>query len=76
MTMTDQIAASLIKSNLEGYKVKKLRETPTVFLFTCDAEDKDVFPSKLVAAVSKKTSKIGLSNKSYEEAIKMAVNSK
>lgn len=72
--MNEQKAIALVKSKFgNGYQVKKIRETPTVYLFMCETADKSLMPDKLVAAVNKTTSRIGFSNKSYDEAIRGAM---
>lgn len=71
--MIENAAINLVKRELHGYRVKKLQETPQVFLFMCEAPDSNTIPSKIVVAVNKKTSAIGSSIKSIDEAIDQAL---
>lgn len=70
--MTEKDAISLVKNSLRGYGVKKIKETPMVFLFMCESPDPEDVPSKIAVAVNKKTSKIGSSIKSFDDAINSA----
>lgn len=67
--MTEQEAIKLIKSKIIGYRVHKLKETANLFVFMCEALDPDTIPSKLVAAINRKTGKSAVSMRSQEEAI-------
>ena len=67
--MTEAEAINLIKPKLAGYKFRKQKETANLFTFMCEALDPDVIPSKLVAAVNRKTGKSAVSMRSQEEAI-------
>lgn len=71
--MIEKDAINLVKGKLRGYKVNKIKETPSVFLFMCESFDPEDIPSKIAVAVNKKTSKIGSSIKSYEDAIDSAM---
>lgn len=71
--MIENAAINLVKRELRGYRIRKLRETPQVFLFMCEAPDPNMIPSKIVVAVNKKTSAMGSSIKSIDEAIDQAL---
>ena len=71
--MIENAAINLVKRELRGYRIRKLRETPQVFLFMCKAPDPNMIPSKIVVAVNKKTSAMGSSIKSIDEAIDQAL---
>ena len=58
----------LVKEKLKDYKAKKVEETSDAFIFMCEAPDPEMIPSKLAVAVNKKTSRIGTSMSSYDEA--------
>lgn len=70
--MNEIDAMNLVRGKLEGYRVKKVKETPEVYLYMCEYPDPEYVPSKLAVAVNKKNSKIGSSLYSYEEAIRFA----
>ena len=67
--MNEQQALMLIKEQLNDYKAKKVDETSDVFVFMCEAPDPEMIPSKIAVAVNKKTSHLGTSMNSYDEAI-------
>lgn len=71
--MTEKDAIALVKRELRGYKVRKIKETPQVFLFMCESPDPEDIPYKIAVAVNKRTSKFGSSIKSYEEAIQQSL---
>lgn len=71
--MIEKDAINLVRSELHNYRVKKIKETPMVFLFMCESPNPEAIPSKIAIAVNKKTSKIGSSIKSYEDAIDSAM---
>ena len=71
--MTERDAVAAVNKKFKGYKVNKVRETPLVYVFLCENPDKEIIPSKLAAAVSKKTGKIGMSITGYDEAIRQAI---
>lgn len=62
-------AISIVKNKFKGYGVKKVKETAKVFLFICEAPDRESIPSKMAVAVNKNSGKIGMSITSYDEAI-------
>ena len=66
--MNEQQALMLVKEKLKDYKAKKVEETSDAFIFMCEAPDPEMIPSKLAVAVNKKTSRIGTSMSSYDEA--------
>lgn len=70
--MNEIDAMNLVREKLKGYRVKKVKETPEVYLYMCEYPDPEYVPSKLAVAVNKKNSKIGSSLYSYEEAIRFA----
>lgn len=70
--MNEIDAMNLVRGKLKGYRVKRVEETPEVYLFMCEYPDPDYVPSKLAVAVNKKNSKIGSSLYSYDEAIRFA----
>ncbi len=68
--MIDQKKAiEIVRSKFKGYGIKKVKETPNVFLFVCEAPDRESIPSKMAVAVNKGSGKMGMSITSYEEAI-------
>jgi hypothetical protein len=71
--MIENAAIKLVKRELPKYRVRKLRETPQVFLFMCEAPDPNMMPSKIAVAVNKKTSALGSSISSLEDAIQQAL---
>lgn len=70
--MNEIDAINLVRSKVGNYRVKKLEETPQVYLFMCESPDPDDIPNKIAVAVNKKSSKIGSSIMSYEDAIRQA----
>lgn len=70
--MNEIDAMNLVRGKLKGYRVKRVEETPEVYLFMCEHPDPDYVPSKIAVAVNKKSSKIGSSLYSYDEAIRFA----
>ena len=71
--MSEREAINLVKKNLSGYKVSKIKETPQVFLFMCETPDPEMVPSKIAVAVNKRTGKLGSSIRDYNEAIRAAM---
>lgn len=71
--MSEREAINLVKKNLSGYEVSKIKETPQVFLFMCKTPDPEMVPSKIAVAVNKKTGKFGSSIRDYDEAIRAAL---
>lgn len=62
-----------VKTKFPGYKVKKIRDTSSVYLFMCEALDRNIIPSKIAVAINKTNLKIGTSILGYEEAISEAL---
>lgn len=58
--MNEIDAMNLVRGKLEGYRVKKVKETPEVYLYMCEYPDPEYVPSKLAVAVNKKNSRLDL----------------
>lgn len=69
--MNKKDAIEIVNKELsDTMTIKFVKETDGAFVYLCEANNPDVIPNKVAAAVNKLTGRIGWSVCSAEEAIK------
>lgn len=69
--MTKNEAAKIAYDELDKtMSIKDIEEREEAYIFLCESPDPNIIPSKLIAAVNKKTGKTGFSILSIEDAVK------
>lgn len=73
-TVNRKDAMEIVNKELDnGMTIEFIKETDGAFAYLCEADNPDIIPNKVAAAVNKTTGRIGWSVLSAEEAIKNCI---